>query len=185
MAEAVFVQEGCAVDYTPAADTPAGTVVVQGDLVGVMTLDTKANQPGALTVEGIFDFAKPAATPITTGTILFWDDTLNVDHGSGRAESVWCAMQFCRAARDLAELAEELGRAAQAERLRGHAGVPGALRVHRWHDRQGDHGPLRSALRRPRGPGHGLVPDRLTTRSGPGPRAGATAVRVGALSLRR
>ena len=31
-----------------------------------------------------------------------WDDTLNVDHGSGKAESVWCAMQFCRAVRDLA-----------------------------------------------------------------------------------
>ena len=35
-----------------------------------------------------------------------WDDTLNVDRGSGKAESVWCAMQFCRAALDLAELAE-------------------------------------------------------------------------------
>ena len=40
-----------------------------------------------------------------------WDDTLNVDHGSGKAESVWSGMQFCRALRDLAELADELGRA--------------------------------------------------------------------------
>ena len=38
-----------------------------------------------------------------------WDDTLNIDHGSGKAESVWCAMQFCRALLDLAELADELG----------------------------------------------------------------------------
>ena len=39
-----------------------------------------------------------------------WDDTLNVDHGSGLAESVWCAMQFCRAMLDLAALADHLHR---------------------------------------------------------------------------
>jgi cellobiose phosphorylase len=48
-----------------------------------------------------------------------WDDTLNVDHGSGRAESVWCGMQFCRAVLDLAELSEHLGRLGDAARLRG------------------------------------------------------------------
>lgn len=37
-----------------------------------------------------------------------WDDTLNVDHGSGKAESVWTAMQFCRAMLDLGELAEHV-----------------------------------------------------------------------------
>ena len=50
-----------------------------------------------------------------------WDDTLNVDLGSGKAESVWCAMQFCRAVLDLAELADELGRAAEAAELRTDA----------------------------------------------------------------
>jgi cellobiose phosphorylase len=39
-----------------------------------------------------------------------WDDTLNVDHGSGKSESVWCGMQFCRAVLDLAELAGHLDR---------------------------------------------------------------------------
>jgi cellobiose phosphorylase len=39
-----------------------------------------------------------------------WDDTHNVDHGSGKAESVFVAMQFCRALLDLAELCEHLGR---------------------------------------------------------------------------
>jgi cellobiose phosphorylase len=47
-----------------------------------------------------------------------WDDTLNVDHGSGLAESVWCAMQFCRAALDLTELADHLGRGGEATRFR-------------------------------------------------------------------
>ena len=47
-----------------------------------------------------------------------WDDTLNVDHGSGLAESVWCGMQFCRTVLDLAELADQLGRREEAERFR-------------------------------------------------------------------
>ena len=47
-----------------------------------------------------------------------WDDTLNVDHGSGKAESVWCAMQFCRTLLDLAELCRHTGRFAEAVRLR-------------------------------------------------------------------
>ncbi|MGP8163290.1 MAG: GH36-type glycosyl hydrolase domain-containing protein [Acidimicrobiales bacterium] len=46
-----------------------------------------------------------------------WDDTLNADHGSGRAESVWCGMQFCRVALDLAELAEHLRRPAEVARF--------------------------------------------------------------------
>jgi cellobiose phosphorylase len=33
-----------------------------------------------------------------------WDDTMNLDHGSGKAESVWCGEQFCRAVLDLADL---------------------------------------------------------------------------------
>lgn len=58
-----------------------------------------------------------------------WDDTLNVDRGSGRAESVWCAMQFCRAARDLAEL--EPPREAAA--LRAAAGqLAAAANEHAW-----------------------------------------------------
>ncbi len=45
-----------------------------------------------------------------------WDDTLNVDQGSGLAESVWCAMQFCRAVLDLSELAGHLGRPEEVAR---------------------------------------------------------------------
>jgi cellobiose phosphorylase len=47
-----------------------------------------------------------------------WDDTLNVDHGSGKAESVWCAMQFCRTVLDLADLCRHSGRVAEALRFR-------------------------------------------------------------------
>jgi cellobiose phosphorylase len=62
-----------------------------------------------------------------------WDDTLNVDHGSGKAESVWCAMQFCRAVLDLAELSDELGRREHAERFRDHAReMAAAVNAHAW-----------------------------------------------------
>jgi cellobiose phosphorylase len=62
-----------------------------------------------------------------------WDDTMNIDLGSGRAESVWCGMQFCRAGLDFAELAEELGRRDEAARLRAHAKeMAAAVDEHAW-----------------------------------------------------
>ncbi len=80
MAQGVFVHEGCSVDYTPTADVAAGDVVVQADLVGVAKQPIKANQPGALAVEGAFDFAKATGggSGIAVGTTVYWDDTNNV-----------------------------------------------------------------------------------------------------------
>jgi predicted RecA/RadA family phage recombinase len=78
MPQATFVQEGASIDYTPAADVAAGDVVVQGDLVGVAKLDIKANKLGALTVAGVFDFARTGGTVYTVGMLMYWDDTNNV-----------------------------------------------------------------------------------------------------------
>ncbi len=75
------------------------------------------------------------------------------------------------------------------QRLAGHARLrrPRHLRVHRRHDRQGRRRRHRRALRRPRGPGPRLAPDRLTEQlalpalrpgqraAGPGERATARA----------
>ena len=47
-----------------------------------------------------------------------WDDTLNPDHGSGKAESVWCALQFCKALLDLAELCDQIDKPADGARFR-------------------------------------------------------------------
>ncbi len=47
-----------------------------------------------------------------------WDDTMNLDHGSGKAESVWCGQQFCRAMLDLAELCDYLQKVEDAARFR-------------------------------------------------------------------
>jgi cellobiose phosphorylase len=62
-----------------------------------------------------------------------WNDTMNVDHGSGKAESVWTGMQFCRAVLDLAELCRKLDRPAEAERFAGlHARMAKAINEHAW-----------------------------------------------------
>ena len=62
-----------------------------------------------------------------------WNDTLNVDHGSGRAESVWTAMQFCRAMLDMAELCEKIDRPDEARRFADlHASMAEAVNRSSW-----------------------------------------------------
>lgn len=46
-----------------------------------------------------------------------WDDTMNLDHGSESAESVWTGMLFCRAMLDLADLCKARGDQANATRF--------------------------------------------------------------------
>ncbi len=70
-----YASSGDTIDYTPGSNTTAGTVVVQGDLIGVARVYIPANTLGALAVEGVFDFPKPGATAYTVGTIVYWDDT--------------------------------------------------------------------------------------------------------------
>ena len=72
---AIFVQDGDSIDYTPAADVSAGAVVVQEDLVAIAKLDIAANTQGSLSVTGIFDVPKIGGPgmAITTGTKLYWD----------------------------------------------------------------------------------------------------------------
>ncbi len=53
-----FYQNGKSIDYTPAVDVAAGTIVVLKGLVGITKLDIPANVKGALTVEGVFAVPK-------------------------------------------------------------------------------------------------------------------------------
>ena len=79
-AQATFVSEGKAVDYTPTVDVAVGTVVVQGELVGVAKQAIVANTIGALAVIGVFDIAKAtgAGTAIAAGANVYWDNTNKV-----------------------------------------------------------------------------------------------------------
>lgn len=77
MAQAVFSHEGKAFDYTPAAAVTAGDVVdLGGDLVGVSDRDIAASALGAVTVEGVYDFAK-GSTAFSRGDWAYWDDANN------------------------------------------------------------------------------------------------------------
>jgi len=72
---AKYIHEGDIVDYTPVADTPAGTIVLQADLIGITLAPIKANVLGSIAVEGVFDFAKAggAGSAIPAGTLTYWD----------------------------------------------------------------------------------------------------------------
>ena len=72
MAQATFVQEGNAVDYTPGSAVAAGDVVVQGDLVGVSPRPIAAGALGSLAVRGVFDVAKVTGA-IGAGAAVYWD----------------------------------------------------------------------------------------------------------------
>ena len=75
MPTAVFIHEGCSIDYTPGANVAAGDVVVQSDLVGVAKQAIAANALGSLAVDGVFDFPKQSGvgTAIGAGVIVYWD----------------------------------------------------------------------------------------------------------------
>lgn len=80
MATAVFIHDGDAIDYTPAADMASGDVLVQGELVAVAKRPIPAGTPGALSVTGVFDFPKAigAGTAIAVGVDVYWDPAVRL-----------------------------------------------------------------------------------------------------------
>lgn len=78
MPQAIFIHDGKYIDYTPGSAVASGDVVVQGDLVGVALRPLATGEPGALAVDGVFDFNKNTGVAFTVGTVLYWDDTNNV-----------------------------------------------------------------------------------------------------------
>ena len=72
MAQAVFIQDGGTVDYTPVNAVPSGAVVVQGTLVGVATRPLAAGVLGTLAVRGVYDVVK-ASVSFSAGAAVYWD----------------------------------------------------------------------------------------------------------------
>ena len=69
-----FKHDGKAIDFFPVTDVPAGSVIVQGNLVGITKLDIAAGRLGALHVVGVFEVIKNnVAMPL--GSRVYWDDT--------------------------------------------------------------------------------------------------------------
>jgi len=72
--DAKYVQPGESIDYTPTSAVPAGSIVIQGGLVGVTKLDIPANTLGALAVSGLFDVTKTTVA-IDAGAKVYWNTT--------------------------------------------------------------------------------------------------------------
>lgn len=82
MAKAQVIQAGIRADYTPSgSDLDAGDVIVQGELVGVVTHDTPDGELGALYVDGVFKVQK-ANGAITAGALVYWDADGNPQDGT-------------------------------------------------------------------------------------------------------
>ena len=60
--QAQFIHDGRHVNFTPDVDVPIGSIVIQGNLVGITKRDLKANVLGSIAVEGVFDFPKDMAS---------------------------------------------------------------------------------------------------------------------------
>src|SRR5690606_15780995 len=75
MPQALFVQDGKDIDFTPVTDIAPGDVVVQGDLIGVSKRHIAANEPGSLAVTGVFEIPKASADVIAVGVKVYWNAT--------------------------------------------------------------------------------------------------------------
>ncbi len=71
--QARFIHDGQAVDFFPVTDVPAGSVVIQGSLVGITKLDVKGGSLGAVAVVGVFDVEK-SNEAIPLGSKIYWDE---------------------------------------------------------------------------------------------------------------
>ena len=72
--QARFIHDGDAIDFLSVSDIPAGSVVIQGSVVGITKVDITAGRLGALAVVGVYDIEKSnVAVPL--GSIVYWDAT--------------------------------------------------------------------------------------------------------------
>ena len=126
MPTAVFVQEGDAVDYTPATAVAAGDVVVQGSLVGVAKQPIAANQAGALAVVGVFDFPKATDLEIAVGSDVYWDEAeQQAKTDSEAGANPWLGKSVQAAATISAALASASTTSRWTARPRGVPPLPG------------------------------------------------------------
>ncbi len=79
--QAIYIQRGEVIDYTPSVNIAAGQVVVQNGLVGIARTPIAANALGSLAVVGLFRVVK-ANLEINSGAALYWDADGNPYNGT-------------------------------------------------------------------------------------------------------
>jgi len=96
MTQAIFMQVGDDLDYTPGADISAGQVVVLGSRVLVAKRAIASGDLGALSTRGLFKVVKDTST-FTAGAAVYWDedgDPVDGDAGTGAATSSATGNEF-------------------------------------------------------------------------------------------
>ena len=70
-----FVAEGDHLDYTAAAATALGAVVLMNDTIGISLKTLAVGESGALRITGVFEVAKLSTDNIAQGQKVYWDNT--------------------------------------------------------------------------------------------------------------
>jgi predicted RecA/RadA family phage recombinase len=81
MAEAVYLNPGISIDYTPATAVTAGEVRQMPDgRAGFAPTAIEAGKLGAMTVSGVVEVAKTTTMVMLKGSRVFWDASTNKAH---------------------------------------------------------------------------------------------------------
>jgi len=97
---AVFVQEGRSIDYTPSADVDAGDIVVVGSRAAIAKLDIASGDLGQLALTGVFDVVKAPAVVFALGAKVWWDKTNLTALTAPTANTVYLGPAIAAAAGD-------------------------------------------------------------------------------------
>lgn len=68
-----FKQQGNVIQYAPAADVSAGSVVKMGNTLGVALVDLVSGVPGSVAIDGVHKLPKVSGAVIKAGESLTWD----------------------------------------------------------------------------------------------------------------
>ena len=68
-----YKQEGDVIQYTAAADIPAGKVIKIGNILGVALVAIPNGSTGAVATKGVFTVPKVTTAVIAQGDALLWD----------------------------------------------------------------------------------------------------------------
>ena len=71
---AKFLYSGSGIEYSPVADTPAGTLIICGDLAAVNNHMIKAGTTGFISIEGVYAVEKDEKA-VSVGAKVYWDVT--------------------------------------------------------------------------------------------------------------
>jgi predicted RecA/RadA family phage recombinase len=79
--QAVYLGEGCSIDYTPGSAKSAGDVIVQSTLPGFARTDLAASTLGSLGVRGVYRIVKINGA-ISAGNAVYWAAAGNPQGGT-------------------------------------------------------------------------------------------------------